>query len=75
MKKLEWVSVSSFWLSVVCYLGARVILWLPALSFVLAIIGLIVFDKEKHKQRWYAIAGLILSVISFVLGLNDNFGG
>lgn len=73
MKRLEYVSVISFYLGIINYLGARVFLWLPTIGVILAIIGLIVYDTNKHRSKWYAVAGIIINVISFFLGVREVY--
>lgn len=73
MKRLEWFSVISFYLGIVNYLGARVLLWLPAIGFTMAIVGLILYDTNKHRAKWYAVVGILINIVSFILGVRDVY--
>lgn len=74
MKRLEYIGVISFYLGIVNYLGARQFLWMPAIGFTMAIVGLILYDTNKHRAKWYAVAGILINAISFVLGMRDIYG-
>lgn len=72
-KRLEYVGVVSFWLGIASYLLLRAWLWFPVIGFALAILGLCLYDTTKHRAKWYAIAGIFVNLISFVLGLRDMY--
>jgi hypothetical protein len=73
MKRLEYFGVVSFYFGLANYLFLRFLLWLPILGFILALVGLIIYDTNKHRAKWYAVAGLLINLISLVLGLRDVY--
>ena len=63
-----WIGVASI---VLAEIGI-----IPLTGLIICIIGLVKFDKEKHKSLWMGVIGLILNFMYLIVNahLNGVFG-
>jgi len=67
-KKIEPFGRVSFWMGIVSIFFGFVVI-IPLSGFALGLISLFKYNKDQHKNAWYAWIGVILNAIYILVAL------